>query len=273
MGWGTLGWGTDTRAGPGQHTRGTGQRPLDGRVAIVTGASAGIGAATARELACRGARIVLVARRADRLAVQVAAITQAGGFALAVPTDVSDPAQVTALVRRTLDTFGRVDILVNNVGGGAFAPLTLEPAEIARMVDANLTGAILLTRAVLPGMVERDHGAIIAVAAVTGAVALDPLYSATKFGLRGFALSLRRQVAGSGVAVSVVSPGYIQTDPTRRPRPLVPGPDAVARRIADLVIRPRREVFIPRVYWAAVWVEHMLPWVWDLVAQSRAMRR
>jgi len=268
-----MGTGADPSAGPRRHTEGAGHGPLGGRVAIVTGASAGIGAATARELARRGARVVLVARRADRLDVQVAAITQAGGFALAVPTDVSDAAQVAALVRRTLDTFGRIDILVNNVGGGAFAPLTLGPAEIARMVDTNLTGAILLTQAVLPGMVERHHGAIIAVAAVTGAVALDPLYSATKFGLRGFTLSLRRQVAGSGVAVSVVSPGYIQTDPTRRPNFFVPGPGTVARRIADLVVRPRREVFIPRAYRAAVWVEHTLPWVWDLVAQSRAMRR
>ncbi len=250
----------------------SGHALLSGEVAIVTGASAGIGAATARELARRGSRVVLAARRADRLDTQVAAIMRAGGSALAVPTDVSDPAQVEALVRRTLDVYERVDILVNNVGGGAFAPLTLEPAEITRMVDANLTGAILLARAVLPGMIERRHGAIIAVAAVTGAVALDPLYSATKFGLRGFTLSLRRQVAGSGVAVSVISPGYIQTDPTHRPHPLVPGPDAVARRIADLVVRPRREVFIPRFYRAAVWVEHAFPWAWDLTIRSHVMR-
>ncbi len=259
----------DTRTGVTQSTPRMGHALLDGEVAIVTGASAGIGATTARELARRGARVVLAARRADRLDAQVTAITRAGGSALAVPTDVSDPVQVAALVRRTLDTFGRVDILVNNVGGGAFAPLTLEPAEITRMIDANLTGAILLVRAVLPGMVARRHGAIIAVAAVTGAVALDPLYSATKFGLRGFTLSLQRQVAGSGVAVSVVSPGYIQTDPTHRPRPLVPGPDAVARRITDLTVRPRREVFIPRFYRAAVWVEHAFPWAWDLTIRSR----
>ena len=154
------------------------------------------------------------------------------------------------------------------MAGFRLAITTLQPAEITRMIDANLTGAILLVRAVLPGMVARRHGAIIAVAAVTGAVALDPLYSATKFGLRGFTLSLRRQVAGSGVAVSVVSPGYIQTDPTHRPRPLVHGPDAVAQRIADLTVRPRREVFIPRFYRAAVWVEHAFPWAWDLTIRS-----
>jgi len=237
----------DTQTGVTQSTPRMGHALLDGEVAI-------------------GARVVLAARRADRLDAQVTAITRAGGSALAVPTDVSNPVQVEALVQRTLDVYERVDVLVNNVGGGAFAPLTLQPAEITRMIDANLTGAILLVRAVLPGMVARRHGAIIAVAAVTGAVALDPLYSATKFGLRGFTLSLRRQVAGSGVAVS---PGYIQTDPTHRPRPLVPGPDAVARRIADLTVRPRREVFIPRFYRAAVWVEHAFPWAWDLTIRSR----
>jgi NAD(P)-dependent dehydrogenase (short-subunit alcohol dehydrogenase family) len=263
---------TGTQAGVTQSTTRSGHALLDREVAIVTGASAGIGAATARALARRGARVVLAARRAERLDAQVAAITRAGGSALAVPTDVADPLQVEALVRRTLDVYERVDVLVNNVGGGAFAPLTLEPAEITRMIDANLTGAILLVRAVLPGMIERRHGAIIAVAAVTGAVALDPLYSATKFGLRGFTLSLRRQVAGSGVAVSVISPGYIQTDPAHRSRPLVPGPDAVARRIADLVAHPHREVFIPRFHRAAVWVEHALPWAWDLAIRSQVVQ-
>ncbi len=255
-----------------QTTR-AGDKPLDREVAIVTGASAGIGAATAQELARRGARVVLVARRADQLAAQADAIRAAGGSAIAVPADVADMAQVDDVVRQTMDAFGRVDILVNNVGGGVFAPLALEPERIAHMIDANLLGAILLTRAVLPGMAERRHGAVVMIGAVTGAVALDPLYSATKFGLRGFALSLRRQLAGSGVSVSLVSPGYIRTDPMSRRRPFVPGPETVARRIADLVVRPRREVFAPRFYRAAVWVEHAFPWMWDMAMRSRLMRR
>jgi len=248
-------------------------KPLAGEVAIVTGASAGIGAATAQELARRGARVVLVARRADRLTAQADAIRATGGSAIAVPADVADMAQVDDVVRRTMDAFGQVDILVNNVGGGAFAPLTLEPERIAHMIDANLLGAILLTRAVLPSMVERGHGAVVMIGAVTGVVALDPLYSATKFGLRGFALSLRRHLAGSGVSVSLVSPGYIQTDPLGSRRPFVPGPEVVARRVAELVVHPRREVFAPRVYRAAIWVEHAFPWVWDMAMRSRLMRR
>jgi len=256
-----------------RQTARAGGKPLDGEVAIVTGASAGIGAATAQELARRGTHVVLVARRADRLTAQADAIRAAGGSAVAVPADVADMAQVGDVVRQTMDAFGRVDILVNNVGGGAFAPLTLEPERIAHMVHANLLGAILLTRAVLPGMTERGHGAVVMIGAVTGAVALDPLYSATKFGLRGFALSLRRQLAGSGVTVSLVSPGYIRTDPLGPQRPFVPGPETVARRIAELVVRPRREVFAPRFYRAAMWVEHALPWVWDMAMRSRLMRR
>jgi NAD(P)-dependent dehydrogenase (short-subunit alcohol dehydrogenase family) len=247
-------------------------KSLDGQVAIVTGASAGIGAATASELARRGAHVVLVARGADRLAARAEAIVTAGGRALALPADVANPRHIAELIRQVMDRFGRIDILVNNVGGGAFAPLTLAPEEIARMIDANLLGAILLTRAVLPGMIERRHGAIIAVGAVTGAVALDPLYSATKFGLRGFALSLRRQVAGTGVAVSVVSPGFIRTDPASRHRLFVPGPEVVAHHIADLVLGPRREVYVPRFYRAAVWVEQTAPWVWDLAARAGLMR-
>ncbi len=256
-----------------RQTARAGSKPLDGEVAIVTGASAGIGAATARELARRGARVVLVARRADRLAAQADAIRTAGGSAVVMPADVADMAQVGDVVRQTMDAFGRVDILVNNVGGGAFAPLTLEPEWIAHMIDANLLGAILLTRAVLPGMTERGYGAVIMIGAVTGAVALDPLYSATKFGLRGFALSLRRQLAGSGVSVSLVSPGYIRTDPLGPRRPFVPGPETVAHRAAELVGRPRREVFVPRFYRAAMWVEHALPWMWDMAMRSRLMRR
>jgi NAD(P)-dependent dehydrogenase (short-subunit alcohol dehydrogenase family) len=239
-------------------------------VAIVTGASSGIGAATARELGRRGARVVLAARRMDALETQAQAIRGAGGDALAMATDVADPAQVTRLVDRTVATFGRVDVLVNGAGAGWSRPLAESPAdEVIGLLEVNLLGAMLLTRAVLPAMLERRHGTIISVGSLSGRVAMEPLYSATKYGLRGFSLALRRQVAESGVSVSLVSPGNIRTAMTRHVTARLPGPDLVATTIADLVIRPRREVVIPGKHYAIAWLEQVLPSVADLAHRRR----
>src|ERR671924_31397 len=170
-----------------------GRATLIDEVAIVTGASSGIGAATARELALRGATVVLAARRADELEAQAQATRRAGGEALAIPTDVADPTQVTLLVDRTVATFGRVDVLVNNAGANWSRPLaSSHPDDITGLLEVNLLGAMLLTRAVLPGMLERRHGAIISVGSLSGRAAMEPLYSATKYGVRGFSLALRR---------------------------------------------------------------------------------
>jgi NAD(P)-dependent dehydrogenase (short-subunit alcohol dehydrogenase family) len=250
-------------------------KPLDGQVALVTGSSSGIGAATARELARRGARIVLAARRTDLLDAEVQAIKLSGGEALAIPTDVTDMAQVDALVARALEHYGKIDILVNNAGIGsirAFAATSRE--DIERMLETNVRGVVLLTRAVLPGMLDRRHGAIISVASVAGHVAVDPIYSATKYAVRGFSLSLRRQLAGSGVSVSVVSPGFIRSNMTSRSRRRLPGPEIVARAIGSLVTHPRREVVVPRYYRPAIWAERAFPWLADrLLKPQRPQRR
>src|SRR5919198_1250025 len=209
---------------------------LTDEVAIVTGASSGIGAATARELGRRGAAVVLAARRADALEAQAEAIRGAGGEALAIPTDVADATQVTLLVDRAVATFGRVDVLVNNAGASWSRPLaSSHPDEIAGLLEVNLLGAMLLTRAVLPGMLERRHGAIISVGSLSGRVAMEPVYSATKYGLRGFSLALRRQLAGTGVRVSPVPPGRIKTAMTSHVAARMPEPETVATAIADLV--------------------------------------
>jgi NAD(P)-dependent dehydrogenase (short-subunit alcohol dehydrogenase family) len=239
-------------------------RSIEGEVAIVTGASSGIGAATALELGRRGAKVALAARRADELAGVAQAIKQGGGEALVIPTDVTDPGQVERLVRQVTNAYGRVDVLVNNAGIGASGKAAEMPTqEFVQVVNANLMGPMLLTRAVLPGMIARRHGAIISVASVAGHVAVDPLYSATKFGIRGFSLSLRRELHGTGVSASVVSPGFIRTPMTAHRRGRLPGPEIIARAIARLIVHPRRELIVPRYYAGAVWVERLLPWLVD----------
>lgn len=243
---------------------------LNNAVVIVTGASSGIGAATAREFARHGAQVILAARRVEELAIQEQTITAEGHRALAITADITDAAQITKLVEQTLEQFGHIDVLVNNAGTGRLRAFYKEPEEyINQVIDVNLRGTILMTHAVLPGMLERRHGAIISVASVAGNIALNPLYSGTKFGVRGFSLSLHRQLARSGISVSLVSPGYINTSMNKRSRLPMPGPDLVARTIVNLVVRPRREVIVPGYYRPLITIANTFPWLVDLVMSRR----
>jgi NAD(P)-dependent dehydrogenase (short-subunit alcohol dehydrogenase family) len=247
-----------------------GQNGLVDRVAIVTGASSGIGAATAYELGRRGATVVLAARRVEELNRQVLAMRTAGNEAMAIATDVADTHQVRSLADRTMARFGRVDILVNNAGANWHRPLaSTPPADLIGLVELNLVGAMLLTRAVLPGMLAREHGSIVFVGSVSGRVAMEPLYSATKYGLRGFALALRRQLTGTGVSVSLVSPGKIRTGMTSHVTTRLPGPELVAGQIADLITHPRREVVTPRRHYAIAWLEQLASGVNDRLHRWR----
>jgi NAD(P)-dependent dehydrogenase (short-subunit alcohol dehydrogenase family) len=243
-------------------------RPLEGEVAVVTGASSGIGAATARELGRRGATVVLAARREASLREQVSRIRDEDGQALAVTADLRDPAGAAALAARALAEHGRVDVLVNNAGLAWDRPLASSaPGEIADLVQVDLVAAMQLARELLPGMLERRHGAIICVGSLSGRVAMEPLYSAAKHGLRGFTLALRRQLASSGVSVSLVSPGKIHTAMARPPGG--PPPELVAGVIADLVRRPRREVIVPRRHYALSWLEQLCPPLIDMACRWR----
>jgi NAD(P)-dependent dehydrogenase (short-subunit alcohol dehydrogenase family) len=243
---------------------------LTNQVAIVTGASSGIGAATARELARRGARVVLAARRDDQLRDQQEAIVAAGGTARSIPTDVTDREQLSQLVKEAEAAFGPVDVLVNNAGvSWATALAETAPDDLAGVLDVNLLGAMLLTLEVLPGMLERRHGALVFVGSLSGRVAMEPLYSATKYGLRGFALSLRRQLTGTGVSVSLVSPGNIRTEMTRHVPGELPGPEIVAEAVCDVVRRPRREVIVPARHQLIAWLEQTAPALADLAYRYR----
>jgi short-subunit dehydrogenase len=251
-------------------TSSNGDRP----VTLVTGASRGIGAATARELARRGYALALAARSTGDLQALAAELNAAGRPALPIPTDMSEPEQVQRLARLALDHFGRVDALVNNAGvGGNEQPVArLDGAYVRSIMAVNLLAPIELTCALLPSMLERRRGAIVFVASVAGHIGLpgSTLYSATKFGLRGFAVGLRREVLRQGVSVTLVSPGFIDTDMTKwlRRFPKAP-PERVARAIADALARPRREVVVPGYYRLAIWLERALPRLADAALSRR----
>ncbi len=246
------------------------QFPLRHSVALVTGASTGIGAAIAHELARRGARVVLAARGAAALQEQASQINAAGGQAIAIPADISSLRDVEALLSGTLDAFHKVDILVNNAANGWHNLLAhSSPSEISRIVEINLVGTMLVTRSVLPQMLRQHSGTIVNIGSVSGRVAVDPLYSATKYGIRGFSLSLRRQLADSGISVSLVSPGKIRTNQNRDSNEPMAEPEVVAQTVAQLISKPRREVIVPRKYHAMVWLEQGLPGLADRAQRWR----
>ena len=194
---------------------GTGGTPLAGRAALVTGASSGIGQATARALAAAGARVGLAARRAERLQELEEEIARGGGEAIALPTDVTDYAQAEAMARQAAETFGGVDVLVNAAGIMLPAPIVgADPADWRRMVDVNLLGVLYATRAVLPGMLERGDGHIVNVSSTSGRVAspLFSVYAATKFGLGAFTEVLRKEVHPSRVRVTLFEPGPTESE-------------------------------------------------------------
>ena len=194
---------------------------LTGSVALITGASSGIGAATARRLAEHGAAVALVARRRDRLADLAAEIEKEGGTALAVEADITDRAQAEAAVQQTVERFGRLDTLVNNAGLMLLGPVVGADAEDwDRMIAVNVQGLLSTTRAALPHLLQaaeegpRRVADIVNISSIAGRVAWNGygVYNLTKFGINGFTESLRQEVTRRHVRVGVLEPGGVATE-------------------------------------------------------------
>ena len=178
---------------------------------IVTGASAGIGRLICQRLAGKKYRLVLAARSADKLAQLEAELKATGCECVSVPTDVSDPNAVEALVRATADRFGRIDVLVNNAGIECFAEFDQLPLDqILQTIETNLTGAIVLTRHVVPIMRKQGFGRIINMASAAGkhGPAFGAVYGATKAGLIAFTQGLRGELLPVGITATAICPGF-----------------------------------------------------------------
>ena len=216
--------------------------PLDGTVALVTGASSGIGETTALALADAGAAVALVARRRDRLDELEERITAAGGSAVAVEADIADREQAEAAVARAIAELGRVDIVVNNAGLMRIGPVAdADPADWDQMLSVNVKGLLYVTRAALPHLIRaaadepRQVADVVNISSTGGRVARPgtAVYSLTKFGIGAFSEAVRQEVLGKRVRVGLVEPGTVQTEITTH----LPAEDRAAldRRNAGMV--------------------------------------
>jgi short-subunit dehydrogenase len=259
---------------------------LPGTIVAITGASAGIGRATARLAAREGASVVLAARRADRLVDVEAEIRSAGGTALAVPGDVTQPDDMDALVQRTVARFGRLDVMICNAGIGYHGPLDdTSPAAMRRVVDVNLMGTLYAARAALAVMRRQNRGHIIAVSSIAGrrGVGGSSLYSATKAAQIGLIEALRAEFAGTPLRASIVYPVSTRTEfheaIARDFGHAVSGigpkqsADEVAAAIVSCMASPRAEVYPYRKAWLLAVLSVVAPAQTDRFMRRFARRR
>ncbi|CAH0118418.1 MULTISPECIES: SDR family oxidoreductase [unclassified Paenibacillus] len=242
---------------------------LHGKVALITGASSGIGALTAQMLAAKGAIPVLTARNAEKL--RDAALGIRGEY-VAMTMDVTDTGQICGTVERIMDKFGKIDILINNAGYGIFESFDrLRIEQFADMMDVNYMGVVRCTKAVLPHMLEAGSGHIVNVASMAGKIgtAKSTSYTATKHAVLGFTNSLRQELAGTNVTVSSVNPGPIDTpffekaDPSgnyvRNVSFFILKPEKVAGEIVKLIERRKPELNLPRAAAAGIKLYQLFP--------------
>jgi short-subunit dehydrogenase len=263
---------------------------IAGKVAIVTGASSGIGEATAREFACAGAITIVAARRVERLERLAKEIRKMGGIALPVRTDLTDPHQIENLVQETLDNYGRIDILANIAGWGHydwFEELTTE--KLRKPYEVNIIGLAELTRQVIPTMKAQRSGFILNMSSYASKIAVPPLtvYASTKAAVEHLSDGLRRELAPWGITVIRIHPSAVTGTEfkekatadggvTYRTLPIGRvSRERVAREIVRLVEHPRRSLFISRLYDVALFLDAVFPAFvdWNSINWVRGKRR
>jgi len=256
------------------------------KVVIVTGASSGIGEATARQFGREGAKVVLAARRLDRLetlAQEIAAMNS-GAETLVVQADLSKPEDIQKLIDGTMRKFGRIDVLVNNAGFGRLDWLEkLDPVkDIQAQFDVNVMGVIQTTRQVLPIMMKQRSGHIINMGSMAGLVATPTytVYAATKHAVHGFSEALRREVKPWGIDVSMLYPGAVVSEFAQHaginrktnvttPKALLLTSDQVGEAVVKLVRHPRAMRIMPWVMSLSVWMNRNFNWLVDRTTINR----
>jgi 3-oxoacyl-[acyl-carrier protein] reductase len=214
---------------------------VQGKVALITGASRGIGLAIARSLAGLGAKVALCARDPQRLEAATAELKRAGASVVAIPADVRAADEIAHLVRAAEQSLGPIEILVNNAGIGYFAPVQeASEADWDSVLDTNLKGVFLLSKAVAPGMIQRRSGHIINIGSLSGksAFAGGAIYCASKWGLLGLTQCMAEDLRSYGVRVSAVLPGSVATDfspHTGKDTSKMLQPDDVAHAVESIV--------------------------------------
>lgn len=259
---------------------------IRGKVVIVTGASSGIGEATARQFGRAGAKLILAARRVDKLealAKEIAALNT-DAETLVVQADLSKLEDIQALIKQTLDKFGRIDVLVNNAGFGRLDWLeNLDPVkDIQSQFDVNVMGVIQTTRQALPVMMKQRSGHIINMGSMAGLVATPTytVYAACKHAVHGFSEALRREVKPWGIDVSMIYPGGVLTEfqshagikrktNATTPKSLLLTADQVGSAVVQLVRRPHAMRILPWAWSFTVWMNRNLNALVDYTTINR----
>jgi NADP-dependent 3-hydroxy acid dehydrogenase YdfG len=238
-------------------------RSLKSKVVIITGASSGIGAATAVECGRHGMRVVLAARRADELNAVAAEVETAGGEALVCIVDVSNVEQINGLIATAIDKFGTVDVLLANAGVPCHSSVSsIEDDDLRKVIDVNLLGMIRCCKAVIQQMRAQKQGHILVVSSVITELAWpdDAVYAATKAGVQRFTRGLRNEMAGTGIWVTDIIPGVIDTPFTTAaancPKAEV---KRTARDIVDAMCSPVTRIVTPRWYIALLYANKIIP--------------